>query len=208
METKMHTQKRKKFTLIELLVVIAIIAILAAMLLPALAKARAKARSASCSSNLKQIGIGYFMFAEDNEGKGIGWSHKGKYYNSYTWDETAGNRYWGALLGIDQNVFNCPSAQTADGGFPKAEFSTYGYNGDIGNVSISAYKRPSELVVAHDAYEQRMEADKDDLSNWSQHAAYETEYWRHNQRANVLWGDGHVSSVKQGEALAEWYQNQ
>jgi prepilin-type N-terminal cleavage/methylation domain-containing protein len=65
MKTLIISQKKQGFTLIELLVVIAIIAILAALLLPALASAKESGRSAKCLSNMRQVGLGIYMYKDD-----------------------------------------------------------------------------------------------------------------------------------------------
>jgi len=79
------------FTLIELLVVIAIIAILAAILFPVFSRARAKARQASCLSNIKQLGLGIQMYAQDYDELFPMWEHRWQAWSMpaapyFTWD--------------------------------------------------------------------------------------------------------------------------
>ncbi|MHC4594727.1 MAG: type II secretion system protein [Planctomycetota bacterium] len=61
--------ERNGFTLIELLVVIAIVAILMAILMPALKRAREQGGRAACLSNLKQLQLGWSIYADENEEK-------------------------------------------------------------------------------------------------------------------------------------------
>ncbi len=61
--------EQKGFTLIELLVVIAIIALLMAILMPALNRAREQGKRAACLNNLRQLGLAWIIYADENDDK-------------------------------------------------------------------------------------------------------------------------------------------
>jgi len=108
---KSYIRNQKCFTLIELLVVVAIIAVLVAILLPALSSAREQARQVVCASNLRQMGTGFHLFADDHAGRfprgcDPDWSDQwmaavDRYLTSRDFSDTGGNR--------GSEVWACPS---------------------------------------------------------------------------------------------------
>jgi prepilin-type N-terminal cleavage/methylation domain-containing protein len=65
----MRTPRARAFTLVELLVVIGIIAVLIGILIPVLGRARDQANKTACMSNIRQVMIGFTMYANNNKDK-------------------------------------------------------------------------------------------------------------------------------------------
>jgi prepilin-type N-terminal cleavage/methylation domain-containing protein len=109
-----HTPPRARgFTLIELLVVIAIIAILAGILLPALSNAKARGQRAYCMNNMRQIGIFFHYFTDDNDDYFPAHRNQGTAIGDSDSNKSLTN-WWGtAIVGSDMgrsNLFRCPNA--------------------------------------------------------------------------------------------------
>ena len=107
------------FTLIELLVVIAIIGLLAALLLPAIGASREGANIVSCLGNLRSIGQGTYLYADEHHGQLPAYEAGG-----VVWDKALEPQ-----LGNDPKLFKCPSDRMVDKADTARSPRTYAVNG-------------------------------------------------------------------------------
>jgi prepilin-type N-terminal cleavage/methylation domain-containing protein/prepilin-type processing-associated H-X9-DG protein len=209
---------RPGFTLIELLVVIAIIAILAAILFPVFAQARSKARQSACLSNMKQLGTGLMMYAQDYDetlplndyiGNGLapllGWR-----------DPRAGDSWCSGIYPYVKNlqIYVCPEAVTHPD--PKSPWRSpdqledgavsYLMNYLTRGLPLAAVPAPADLIFLHEGeWRWRVAHCRPRPTSPSSRMYTEINYWfydnRHNAGANLLFSDGHAKWRKKAAIL-------
>ena len=138
-----QNSQRVGFTLIELLVVIAIIALLAAILFPAFSRARENARRSACQSNLKQLGIGIAMYAQDYDGTMVYGNGFHGYAGVAEGTASRGQGWAGPMYSYIKNaqVFTCPSDSVSGN-----MVISYARNTDSRGQSLANYSAPSFTV--------------------------------------------------------------
>ncbi|MFC1652945.1 type II secretion system protein [Planctomycetota bacterium] len=97
---------KRAFTLIELLVVISIIAVLMGILMPALSRVREQARQRSCGSKVRQHGLAFMMYADDNTKLPLPRKTGG-----WLWDLDVSVVNFMLQTGMTKEMFYCPSNQ-------------------------------------------------------------------------------------------------
>ena len=212
------SHKKSAFTLIELLVVIAIIAILAAILFPVFARARENARRSSCTSNLKQIGLGIIQYTQDYDEK----------LPFACWDD--GAYPWHFIVQPytkSYQVFKCPSyTPTTTVNNAPAIAASYMCNGggsyqagigagsptstDAGGVrpmnrgeqtrpvsggaNLSQFASSSQTILVLEHSDDSYNSDLYNVSDLAGGA--NTNFQNHLGTSNFLFADGHVKSLK------------
>ncbi len=187
MNTKLHSTptSAQGFTLVELLVAIGIIAILAGLSLSGYSAAIRMAQSAKCTSNLRQIGVGFQNYLADHNNV----LPQRKYDDGTPYFIVLNPYTGGSTTGKDGTIFVCPTQTSND--FPNEP--SYGMNWYYDNASVLSVAGASTTILAAETYgptgtgSNRADRNSGDPG--------ELDPTRHSGKSNYLFFDGHIEKL-------------
>lgn len=210
------------FTLVELLVVLAIVAVLAGLLLGATKVVRARGDTARCTANLRQLAGANAAFAADHGGQFVRAQDASNTVRWHGVRASSGEKFdpekgpLAPYLGRDGGVKICPTFQralTEEASFNEEGSGGYGYNAVyIGGIPGDAFSseylanvaQPSKTVMFTDAAFPNSKGLQEypfsepfravDYAGRLRAKLSPSVHFRHDERTNVAWCDGHVSS--------------
>ncbi len=206
-------QIKKAFTLIELLVVIAVIAVLMAILMPALNRAREQGKRMACSNTLRQLGLAWILYADENDDRLVS-SETGLAGYPHAWlartyaDDWNSGGHWpredqikGMMAGKlwpytrDIELYRCPT------GF-RGEMVSYGMMISISGRSVAGSPVFQKRMNIPRAGERLVFVDEGLSTPHAYATRYEESRWwdmppvRHGNGTNFSYADGHAEYKK------------
>ena len=223
-----NPRKAPGFTLIELLVVVAVIGILAALLMPTVLRALKSATTVNCTSNLKQVAVGFMLYVKQYQG----WMPPSGRPNGPVnhcfplWDKNL------TPFVTDDGIFTCPAKKVAQYGYGLNHMwigPDVIYSGEAMNDrsrEITEVQNPSGTIIICDT---GVTKDKNDWPSWGGETkasntngccrfpydntpdqAGDFTPWvtdprrpvqRHGTRTNCMFFDSHVESIETGDIV-------
>jgi prepilin-type processing-associated H-X9-DG protein/prepilin-type N-terminal cleavage/methylation domain-containing protein len=213
--------RARGFSLTEMMIVIVIIIILALLLFPLGSRMRERARGSVCAQNLKQIGVGLHAYISENNGRfpnggvDVSWLRdEDKNPLGLSWYDAAAQNIGRSS---HSNKFNDPAAEPlpqcfgCPSGHGKAHHPAWPYTGDyaanlyLGQpnhkvLTMSSINKPESTPYVQDTVKQNNFGAGIYGAGFSKTANFAFAA-RHAGKGNILWVDGHVSSLSYEEYM-------